>query len=193
MPHEQHLRIFLAISLPQLVRQAAGRLQSRLKPIFDAGTYPEPENLHITLHFLGDTPVSRLPGLLAALGTIDMPILSLSLGELVFCPDARRARVASVAVAGDVDLLIDLQHRMSPVLKDQGFRLDHRPYRPHITLARFKFPPRQGTDRAAEITHTVTQQLEAFRVTQFTLYQSTLDRSGTKYAALAHLPRTVLL
>jgi RNA 2',3'-cyclic 3'-phosphodiesterase len=189
MPHEQHLRLFLAIDLPPLVRQAAGRLQSRLKPVFGAGTYPEPDNLHITLHFLGDTPVSRLPGLLGALAAVEMPALTLSLGELVFFPDARRARVAAADVTGDVDLLIDLHARLAPVLKSQGFRLDHRLFRPHVTVTRFKFPPRQGVDRAIEITRALTQIVDQFRVLQFTLYQSTLDKSGAKYAPLAHLPR----
>lgn len=189
MPHEQHLRLFVAIDLPPVVRQAAGRLQSRLKPVFNTGTYPESENLHITLHFLGDTPVSRLPPLIDALGRVEMPALTLHLGELVFFPDACRARVASLGLTGDVDLLVDLHSCMSPVLKDQGFRLDHRVYRPHVTLVRFKFPPRQGAERAAEISRALTQQLESFRAMQFTLYQSTLDRSGARYAPLAHLPR----
>lgn len=190
MPHEQLLRLFLAIDLPANVRQALGKLQTRLQPLYNAGTYPASENLHITLHFLGDTAVSRLPELIRAFEAVEMPYLTLRLSHLGYFPDARKARVAMVGLDGDTPLLADLYDRLGAELRSLGFRLDHRKYVPHVTIARFKFPPRGECVEDAVLTaQTMLQSAEPFVVRQFTLYESTLDSKGARYAPLGRFPR----
>ncbi|MBC7784958.1 MAG: RNA 2',3'-cyclic phosphodiesterase [Burkholderiales bacterium] len=193
MPHEQLLRLFLAIDLPEQQRSALGRLQTRLRPIYNGGTYAEPENLPITLHFLGDTAVSRLPDLIDAFYEIEMPYLTLRFDQLIYLPGADRARVSAVGVEGDVALLIDLHARMGEVVKACGFRLDHRKYLPHITLVRFKFPPRvECIPEAARATQSVLDAAPPFRAGQFTLYQSTFDAKAGRYAPLGRFPRQAI-
>ncbi len=190
VPHEQYLRLFLAIDPPDVVRQGLQRAQNRVKPLFNTGTYPKPENLHVTLHFLGDTPVSRLPALIEAFSKVAMPVLTLRTGRLLYFPDERRARVAAMGLEGDVALLAGMYDQLTPVVSNLGYRLDHRRYTPHITIARFKIPPHgEGLDRAISAADSATQSLEPFRVHQFTLYQSTLDPKGPKYAPLGRFPR----
>jgi 2'-5' RNA ligase len=190
MAHEQLLRLFIAVDLPEPVRATLAKLQTRLKPIYNSGTFGKPENFHITLHFLGDTAVSRLPILIDALQQIEMPFLDLRPEGLVHFPDARRARVAAVAIAGDVLMLSDLHARLSPVIKELGFRLEGRLFKPHVTIARFKFPPRG--DAPQQAVNAATQLLARTptgRIGQFTLFQSTLDPKGPRYAALGRFPK----
>lgn len=191
MAHEQLLRLFLAIDLPANVRQALGKLQSRLEPLYHAGTYPATENLHITLHFLGATAVSRLPELIRAFEAVEMPYLTLRLKQLGYFPTDHKARVAMVSLEGDTALLVDLYDRLAIELKSLGFRMDHRKYVPHVTIARFKFPPRgECIEDAFHTANPLLATVEPFVVKQFTLYESTLDPKGARYAPLGRFPRS---
>jgi 2'-5' RNA ligase len=190
MAHEQLLRLFLAVDLPDGFRRTLAKLQTRLKPVYSTGTFGLPENFHITLHFLGDTAVSRLPLLLDALRQIEMPQLELRPDALVHFPSAHKARVAAVTTAGDVALLADLHARLSPVIKDLGFRLEGRAFKPHVTIARFKFPPpADAVGHAVEVARSLLERSPGDHVRQFTLFQSTLDSKGPRYAALGRFPR----
>src|SRR5690606_38656050 len=64
----------------------------------------------------------------------------------------RRARVLWVGVGGDLEALHDLQGRLAGCLRDEGFELDPKPYRPHVTLARSREPRASpaGPDRSRE-------------------------------------------
>jgi 2'-5' RNA ligase len=191
MAHEQLLRLFIALELPDAARSALGKLQSRLEAQFTKTTYPAPDKLHITMHFLGETPVSRLPALIDALGAIDMEPATLRLEAFECFPEARRARVGVVSVGGELPAIERLHGAIGEVLRDVGYRLDHRKYRPHVTLARFKAPPRpDAITIAEESTLRVTEKLEPFRVSKFTLFESTLERTGSVYAVLGRFPRT---
>jgi len=97
-----------------------------------AGTKPvAPERLHLTLHFMGSVPNSRLPALRA---TLRVPFQPFELrfshcerwpgGLLVAPPDALPQALAR--------LHADLADR----LRRLGMSVEARPYRPHITLAR---------------------------------------------------------
>ncbi len=190
MPHEQLLRLFLALDIPEQQKSLLARAQSRMKQALQKGTYAEPENLHITLHFLGDTAVSKLPSLIEAFNNIPMPVMTFAFDHLMFLPDATKARVAAVGLTGDLLLLNELYSHLGTILKSIGFRLDHRKYLPHLTLVRFKIPP--GAEMAQEATR-ATQSLfenpQPFRVGQFTLYQSTFDAKEGRYAALGRFPK----
>jgi 2'-5' RNA ligase len=191
MAHEQLLRLFLAVDLPDAFRRTLAKLQTRVKPIYGIGTFGEPENFHVTLHFLGDTAVSRLPALIDALATIEMSMLDVQPGALVHFPDDRRARVAAASVEGDVALLGDLHARLAVLIKDIGYRLDGRAFKPHVTIARFKFPPPpERVAEAAEAAESLLVRAPVGRVGQFTLFQSTLDPKGPRYAALGRFPKS---
>ncbi len=183
----------MAIDLPNVQKQLFARMQSRLKPVYQAGSFAEPENMHITLHFLGDTAVSKLPGLIDQFNQIEMPQLELGVGKLISFPDDTKARVSAVELKGDVTLLSDLYDRMGKILKQSGFRLDHRKYRPHITLTRFKFPMNPAKlEEGRRVVASLIDSAPTFRTGQFTLFQSTLDSSGARYAALGKFPKKVL-
>lgn len=98
------------------------------------------QNLHLTLHFLGDVSEGHASDLADALAEIPMPrvIVQLTTGG-VFCQTAG-AGVLWVGLQSDpaVQKLRDLQRQQRDVLLRLGLRCEDREWQPHVTVARFR-------------------------------------------------------
>lgn len=199
MPH----RLFIAVDLPESVRRQLARL------VADApgGVRPvRPEQLHLTLHFIGDTDdaaVAALAAALAACGTsrparrtervsphrpressgaafaIDIT------GVGVFPPRGRPA-VLWAGVADDDDLRT-LHADVAAALASCGFAAEPRPWMPHVTLARLTpRAPRAWTtaflDRHRDLA------VPGIPVGSFRLYESTRTAEGTVHTTVATVP-----
>ena len=103
----------------------------------------QPENMHLTLAFLGDVEDRRVPEvedvMYAATEGIHEPLRLQAQGIGAF-PDEEGARVMWAGLDGEVPRLIELQARLVRELRAAGFEVDSKRYRPHITLARFRWP-----------------------------------------------------
>ncbi len=145
----------------------------------------EPENMHLTLAFLGDVEESRIPEveyvIYAATEGIDEP-LSLQAQGLGAFPDEEKARVLWAGLDGEVPRLIALQARLVTELKAAGFEVDSKRYRPHITLARFRFPQRMP-ERLARL-----QVFGEWQVTELQLVESHLRPAGARYVVRLDVP-----
>ena len=102
----------------------------------------KPGAMHLTLAFLGDVDAVRVPAVLhamtaAAAGVAPFDLTAEGIGAF---PNASRARVVWAGVAGDVAVLAGLQADLATRLSAQGFAVEDRDYRPHITLARARVP-----------------------------------------------------
>ena len=120
------MRLFVAIDLHKLERQRlaelpmrqqwAGRDQADLN-------WVRPENLHITLKFLGGVPDEQVPAICHALG--ELPVsgpLKISVGSPAFLPPRGPLRVFVAEVGGDLDVLAALQADIERALEPLGFR-----------------------------------------------------------------------
>ncbi|AIQ45280.1 hypothetical protein R70723_04750 [Paenibacillus sp. FSL R7-0273] len=131
-------RLFIAVKLPEepagLLGQEAAALSSRLK--FAKWTYPD--DYHITLQFLGDTPAAKIPELLAALEVISagQEPFTLRLGEWGTFGAPESPRVLWAGVSGELEQLRNLQRKIVSATSPLGFKEEKRTYSPHLTLAR---------------------------------------------------------
>jgi 2'-5' RNA ligase len=170
------LRLFLALDLPDDVREAIGAL----RPDASVWRPVSPESLHITLAFLGSRPpddVALIEPVVSAEAGGAAPLLAL--GDVLLLPP-RRARVMSVAIE-DVDgTLAALQARVSGALAAAGvYTPEKRPFHPHVTVARLR--PRTPAPRDVAL----TLDRQEFRGEAVTLYVSRLHPSGTRYEAIS--------
>src|SRR5690606_29007465 len=93
-------------------------------------------DLHLTLAFLGgltDLQREELANTLPALAPA-LPELSFTGVEIWPGPQRARVQVATFALP---EALKELVQRLNPLLVDMGLPVDSRPFRPHVTLARF--------------------------------------------------------
>ena len=137
-------RLFIALGLPAALRTALTHEQERLQAAGLHAAWVRPPGMHLTLHFLGDMPVTALERVEAACvqAATGVPPLRLRAAGLRCFPSARRPRVLVTNVQGDVQQLKRLHQRLARRLGRLGVRLDSRPYRPHVTIGRFRRPLR---------------------------------------------------
>jgi RNA 2',3'-cyclic 3'-phosphodiesterase len=185
------LRTFVAVPLPDAVRNASGRLQERLRRQGLSMRWVKPGGIHLTLKFLGDVSTDALDGIAAALGQVaaDAAPIALRAAGLGVFPGIRNPRVLWMGIQGATDRLIDLAGRVDAGLAACGFVPEKRPFRAHLTLARARSPvdPRHlGEILIAEGGFDPIP----FSADAIVLYQSELKPDGAVYTRLATRPLT---
>jgi 2'-5' RNA ligase len=107
-------------------------LQDALKKC-GSGNFTHPDNLHLTLRFLGEAPPSRVKDISEAMRSAAGAPFELEIrGAKAF----GRNGIVSAEVDGNLAPLSLLVSRLEQSLANAGFAREQRPYRPHITLAR---------------------------------------------------------
>ncbi|WP_379132358.1 RNA 2',3'-cyclic phosphodiesterase [Paenibacillus sp. sgz500958] len=131
-------RLFVAVKIPAKERAALSHTCGHLKSELSFAKWTHEEDYHITLQFLGDTAVSQIPALTAALkkaaGGLSPFGLSVSNYGTFGVPSS--PRVLWAGVRGDLDSLHELQQAVCAATLPLGFTGEERKYSPHITLAR---------------------------------------------------------
>lgn len=182
------LRLFAAARLPDVVQREVEGLLGRLQ----AGGLPgwrwvQPEGLHLTLRFLGETPPERAASAAEAVrraggGSAPFP-LALD-GAGVF--GGWRPRVLWVGLSGDLEALQRLAERLNEELRVAGWDAPARPLRPHITLARAR---RSATAAQAAAAKVLAEGVEAggasFEISALELVESRLRPEGARYRVAA--------
>jgi len=136
------IRTFIAIELPTETRDHLFQTGKKM-----AVNVPDrvvrwvaPENIHLTLRFLGDTAEDKLSLIAAELDSIsqDFQPFNLYLNELGCFPNRKRPRVIWAGLEGDLNALRGLQSRIEEAVQALGWQGDGRPFRAHLTIGRVK-------------------------------------------------------
>lgn len=170
-----HMRLFIGLPVPAPLAAALAR-HARATNLANARWTP-PENIHLTLAFLGEVAEDRLPAIFQELEELDAAPLHLRLTSLGTFP---RAGVLFVDVE-PAPRLLQLQAQVVARMAHCGFALDSRPYHPHITLARLRQPAKLSPRHL-----TLPPALQrSFPVDEVNLYRSHTTPTGPRYEVLA--------
>ncbi|HXC87397.1 MAG TPA: RNA 2',3'-cyclic phosphodiesterase [Candidatus Cybelea sp.] len=189
------MRLFVALEIPTAVRD---NLAAQIKELRDLPApladkrlrWVRPENLHVTLKFIGEVEAAKLDGIRRALRAIglDAPV-GLELRGLGFFPDGEYPRVLCVGLNASGNLPV-LARDIDRALEGQGIARDQRAFTPHLTLARFE--PRGFDEKLrTAIEKNSEREFGAFEAREFHLIQSKLQPSGAAYTSLAAFPLTL--
>ncbi len=184
------VRSFIAVNLSPEVRGALHAIEDKLRERHHSFVkWVEPENIHITLKFLGNVPQEDLPGIAAAISRIVEPLteFSLKLEELGAFPNWQRPQVVWVGLGGKVDRLSVIQRDIEEVLCTLGFPRETRRFSPHLTLGRIR-DQASGEDRRRFAAWAQSVRFEtglAIDVRQISLMRSRLTPAGAVYSELA--------
>lgn len=167
-------RLFLAIDLPDAVDLDLQLTQGGIP----GARWQTPDQLHLTLHFLGELDGGVQRRLVAALAELDAPAFTMQLrGSGVF-PPRGPARVLWAGVA-DPDPIRLVHDRSARILDQLRIERERRKFAPHVTVARLDRAPH--TDVLDWVAHHALYASEPWTVDHFCLYSSVLGRSGPKY------------
>lgn len=131
-------RLFVGIRLPQDVQRVLDIWKGSIQKVLPFQKWTHPEDVHVTLSFLGDASAETTEALAADLRQLAAAALPLTLhaeGLGVFGPPAAPS-ILWAGIAGDLDALAALQREVADVCARHGFPAEARAYRPHLTLAR---------------------------------------------------------
>lgn len=192
----QLLRLFIALDLTTEVRAALADLQDdlrrRLPP--NAVRWTNPDGIHLTLKFLGDTPADQVAAIAQAMAAAagGFAPFSFTVAGLGCFPNARRANVLWAGVPEVPKALAGLQRAADLQLTRLGYDKEPRRFSPHLTLGRINKRISSG-DReklAGVIAQTQVGALGTVPVAEVVLFQSDLRPGGAIHTALARAKLT---
>lgn len=183
------MRTFVAVETSPEIKARLRELIGRLKRTHADIKWIEPEGMHLTLKFLGETTPGFLAGIeagLAAAAGRGRPFALEVAGTGIFPPRSRSPRVLWAGIVAD-PALSELQADIESEMEKLGFAREHRAFSPHLTLGRVKGPA--GLARAmAELEKDGAASFGGMTVEHLALFQSILRPQGAEYSVLREFP-----
>ena len=184
------IRAFIAVQLTDEVRDALREVVRSLSGRVERGAvrWVRPEQMHLTLRFLGDSDTGKLPAVQAAMDAVAASNASfeMRLGGIGCFPNRNRPRVIWVGLSGEEARLLSLVVALEEELAHLGWDPEGKPFRAHLTLGRVKDERgAQGIEWAADV------QPLAIPIKAIHLIESQLRPAGPVYT-LRHLSRLAL-
>ena len=179
------IRAFIAIELPEAVVGMLDRIQQDLKALRLKAGWVRPQNIHLTLKFLGNIKsddVGKIGGAMKEAAQDCRPFV-LTAGGIGFFPGIRRPRVVWVGVGGQTGPLFALQRNLEDRLAALDFPKEKRPFKGHLTLGRFKHNPAPEAIRRVVESYADFGK-EEFSIRRIVLFKSDLKPSGAEYSQL---------
>nr|AMK59380.1 2'-5' RNA ligase [uncultured bacterium UPO57] len=169
-------RLFVSLSLPEVVLDALAQLQSGLK----GARWLAEDQLHLTLQFIGEVDRHGLEECASALASVSAPAFELRLSGCGFYGD-KRPRVLWVGAA-PCPALMHLQSKIATALARAGHPGDRRKFSAHVTIARLN-----GVSQESAAAFAAMHGLFScgpFPVTEFHLVRSLMGKEGSHYETL---------
>lgn len=163
-------RLFFALWPDTELRQA---LRARLDGIAASieGKLQRPDQWHVTLEFLGQVPLGRQPSLRAAADRVRHSPVAIEFDRVEHWRKPQAVCLVASRVPTGLAMLVEQLHAE---LAAEGFAIEARPFRPHVTLAR-KVRSAAGTPIEPPI---------LWRADGFALVRSVTDPAGSRYEPL---------
>jgi 2'-5' RNA ligase len=184
------VRLFVALEIPPAVRENLANFIKQLRPLAPQPRWVRPENLHVTLKFIGETPTNKLDAIRAALAAIrSAQAMTIEFRGLGFFPNEKRPRVFWAGMEASPNLKMfaaDIEQATGKL----GIPPEQRPFSPHLTLARFE-PPRLPEKLRAPVQENATREFGSLAAKEFHLIESKLKPSGAEYTTLESFPFVV--
>jgi RNA 2',3'-cyclic 3'-phosphodiesterase len=177
------MRLFIGIGLPPTLCQSLAKAAHSLiaSPTQEPPriNWTRPENLHVTLSFLGQVDPSRLNDIEQALSTIKATRLHLQLDGVGAFPNAG---ILYAQIKPSTSLL-NLAEQVFRSMENCNFPREQRPYTPHITLARSK-----GRIRIPPHKQNISTFHQTFSAHELRLYESFTKPTGAHYEVRKTFP-----
>jgi RNA 2',3'-cyclic 3'-phosphodiesterase len=187
MKSTEQWRIFCAIDLPDTIRSKIGKHINQLRqdvPQAQA-SWVRPDNIHLTLKFIGETPKARATEFSDAISRAAKYSegFATRVGQAGAFPKNGPPRVLWIGVNDFSGKLVALQSRLEDEAAREGFPKEERPFHPHLTIARLRKP--HGARTLAEAHRQLGFDEIEFDVHELLVIRSELGGDGSKYTVVS--------
>jgi 2'-5' RNA ligase len=179
-------RAFIAVEVGPL--PALLDIEERLRATRADIKLVEPENIHVTLKFLGDTDedlVDKIEDVMKA-STAGVGPFTIKLENMGAFPKLDYMRVVWVGMSG-AESLVQIAKALNNGLKPMGFKSDKKGFKPHLTIARVRSPRNKSELRRA-IDAQIDDQFGEVHVDKIVLKKSVLSSQGPTYSDVRVVP-----
>ena len=186
----EKLRLFIAIPIPEPVRDEIIRVQQELQPLVPRNVvrWARPDQFHLTLRFLGDVPADGVEDLKKSVGAVcrNARPLSLRAEGVGFFPNPRSPRVIWVGINDQEGRLGDLQKQIETVAGQFSSEPGEKNFTGHVTLGRLKNPrPADTRDLAARAQSLEKRLFGEWPAHEIEIIRSELSPAEARHTSLA--------
>ena len=181
----QTIRSFIAIELPAAVIALLDRVQQELKALGLKARWVRPQNIHLTLKFLGNIDRAAIEDIGRAMveAAGECAPFTLTVGGIGFFPAIRRPRVVWIGLGGATAVLLNLQGNLADRLAAVGFAKEKRSFKAHLTVGRIRQAVNPNILDQAIQAYSDIGNLK-FSADRIILFESDLKPSGAVYSHL---------
>ena len=178
------MRTFIAIKLSEEIKKEMASLQEKLKPANADVKWVNPENIHLTLKFLGEVKEDRITKIKDILENIAKKHsgFEISLFKLGAFPKLDYPRVVWAGIDKGCSEAEAITKEIEENLENLGFEKEKRPFSAHLTLGRVKSG--KNKEELKKILLSLEAKSISCKVEGFILFQSTLTPKGPIYRPL---------
>lgn len=180
------IRSFLAFDLPEELAQVVARTSDDLRKTRLSVRWVHPDNIHLTVVFMGDME----EGSIDAIGDSVRGVCSgyapfeVMIKGAGYFGSIRSPRVIWIGMDGNIERMNSFRDSLQKALKPYGIKEEARPFRPHITLGRFRQSSGGGDDLVRIMSRYKDIESPRRMLTDLAFYRSDLKPSGPVYSEL---------
>lgn len=176
------MRLFVAIELNEAIKKELQAVQDQLAEFNRTVRWAKPEQIHLTLKFLGEVPDQDTEGICQAAEEVasQCPPFELRLAECGCFPPRGPVRIVHVAVEDGEQTLQHCRDLCEEAYEKLGFACEVRPFSPHLTIGRVREDRTRGQLRSAIERASCKQLVQS--VNSLCVVQSQLHPQGARYA-----------
>ena len=180
------VRIFIALVIPEDWKEYLGRVAGDLKGVMSGLSWVKPENMHITVRFLGDLGESgvRRAGEATRQGAEGHTAFLARLGAPGAFPSMKRPRVLWTGLSEGAEPAIAVAKSVNQRLQESGFGPSDKPFKPHMTLARVR-EHAEGVEAFGR--YAPPPPPEPALLDRIVVMKSDLHPTGSRYTALEEI------
>lgn len=187
MNHNNSIRAFIAIPIPQDIREYIGKIIENFQRELPENSikWVQPDNIHLTLQFLGDISNSTLNDLVEKLEDDKFFSFNLEITQIGAFPSIFKPRVVWIGVSKS-ERLNNVALYIQNLTRSLQIETDNKPFSPHFTIARIKPGIKENTLDSLKKLLIKSREIERilFNVNNYCLYQSKLTPNGPIYSVL---------
>ena len=179
------IRSFLAIELPEAIRNKIDEIQGDLKSSHADVRWVNPEKIHLTLKFFGNIEEARVESIIKAIENPvrNTPAFTMKVKRIGAFPHWKNPRVIWMGLIDEKGILSPFQKELETELEGIGFEPEARVFQPHLTLGRVNSSRgKEGLIRKME--RYQEEDFGDFNVERIVLFKSDLRPAGPIYTLL---------
>ncbi len=184
------MRTFIAVELPESVRERLGQLQERLKGTENRIRWVNPSLIHLTMKFLGEVKEKNLEKVIQIAQNVAgrFSVFKMKIGKMGVFPNFSSPRVIWVGIEEGKDKLDTLAAELEEKLGQEGFSRNSRKWTSHLTLARVKVLKARERLKALLLQYCREVEGKEVKVKSLSVIKSELTPQGAIHTVLERIP-----